>query len=285
MYSLNGGEYGTAIPRATDAGDYEVAYKVVDENGKDATTEEYVYVTIDPKEVTPIIRLENRSSYSVAYNGKAQEPDVTVYVESKLYNELYDFSYANNINVGTAEVTVQSMGGNYQFLAFKTFEITKGKAEFLSEPTARTTLVYNGTAQKLVNVGYAKNSGVVLYSLDNSAYTTTVPTGINRDSYTVFAKVQGSVNYEESDVVVIPVEIGVNTVQTPTVSLSSTSFPYTGSEVKPTVTVTDDYGNVISADEYTVTYSNNVNIGTATVSIKSKTTGNYSFTASTTFHP
>lgn len=284
MYSLDGGEYGTAIPRATDAGDYEVAYKVVDENGKDATTEEYVYVTIDPKEVTPIIRLENQSSYSVAYDGSPQKPAVTVYVESKLYTELYAFSYTNNINVGTAEVTVQSAeGGNYQFLAFKTFEITKGKAEFLSKPTARTTLAYNGTAQKLVNPGYAKDSGVVLYSLDNSAYTTAVPTGINRDSYTVFAKVQGSSNYEESDVVVIPVEIGVNIVQNPIVTPSSSSFPYTGSEVKPTVTVTDDNGNVISADEYAVTYSNNVNVGPATISIKSKTAGNYSFTASTTF--
>ena len=286
MYSLDGGEYGTAIPRATDAGEYEVWYKVVSTDGATETDpcDEPVYVTIDPKEVTPIIRLENQSSYSVAYDGSPQKPAVTVYVESKLYTGLYNFSYANNINVGTAEVTVQSAeGGNYQFLAFKTFEITKGKAEFLSKPTARTTLAYNGTAQKLVSVGHAKNNGVVLYSLDNSAYTTAVPTGINRDSYTVFAKVQGNNNYEESDVVVIPVEIGVNTVQNPTVSLPSSSFPYTGSEVKPTVTVTDDDGNVISADEYNVTYGNNVNIGTATVNIKSKTAGNYSFTASTTF--
>lgn len=287
MYSSDGITYSTAIPRETDAGEYEVWYKVVSTDGTTETDpcDEPVYVTIAPKQVTPIIRLENRSSYSVAYNGKAQEPAVTVYVESKLYSDLlYNFQYSNNTNVGTAEVTVQSMGGNYQFLAFKTFEITKGKAEFLSVPTAKTNLVYNGTAQKLVNPGYAKNSGgVVLYSLDNSAYTTAIPTGINRDSYTVFAKVQGSSNYEESDVVVIPVEIGVNTVQNPTVSLSSSSFPYTGSEVKPTVTVSDDDGNVISADEYTVTYSNNVNVGTATISIKSKTAGNYSFTASTTF--
>ena len=288
MYSSEyDGTYSTAIPRETDAGEYEVWYKVVSTDGTTETDpcDEPVYVTIAPKQVTPIIRLENRSSYSVAYNGKAQEPAVTVYVESKLYSDLlYNFQYSNNTNVGTAEVTVQSMGGNYQFLAFKTFEITKGKAEFLSKPTAKTNLVYNGTAQKLVNPGYAKNSGgVVLYSLDNSAYTTAIPTGINRDSYTVFAKVQGSSNYEESDVVVIPVEIGVNTVQNPTVSLSSSSFPYTGSEVKPTVTVSDDDGNVISADEYTVTYSNNVNVGTATISIKSKTAGNYSFTASTTF--
>ncbi len=288
MYSLEyDGAYSTAIPRETDAGEYEVWYKVVSTDGTTETDpcDEPVYVTIAPKEVTPIIRLENQSSYSVAFTGSQQKPAVTVYVESKLYTGLYDVDYANNINVGTAEVTVQSAeGGNYQFLAFKTFEITKGKAEFLSPPTARPNLVYNGTAQQLVKAGYAKNSGgIVLYSLDNSAYTTKIPTGINRDSYTVFAKVQGSGNYEESDVVVIPVEIGVNTVQNPTVSLSSSSFPYTGSEVKPTVTVSDDDGNVISADEYTVTYGNNVNIGTATVNIKSKTTGNYSFTASTTF--
>ena len=277
------GTYTTLIPSKTDAGTYQVWYKVEDNSGTGVTEPKSIIVTIQPKEVTPTIRLENRSSYSVAYNGKAQEPAVTVYVESKLYNGLYDVQYSNNTNVGTAEVTVQSEGGNYQFLAFKTFEITKGKAEFQSAPTAKTNLIYNGTAQKLVNVGYAKNNGVVLYSLDNSAYTTTVPTGISRDSYTVFAKVQGSSNYEESDVVVIPVEIGVNTVQNPTVSLSSTSFPYTGSEVKPTVTVTDDDGNVISADEYTVTYGNNVNVGTATVNIKSRTAGNYSFTTSTTF--
>ncbi len=288
MYSLEyDGAYSTAIPRETDAGEYEVWYKVVSTDGTTETDpcDEPVYVTIAPKEVTPIIRLENQSSYSVAFTGSQQKPAVTVYVESKLYTGLYDVDYANNINVGTAEVTVQSAeGGNYQFLAFKTFEITKGKAEFLSPPTARPNLVYNGTAQQLVKAGYAKNSGgIVLYSLDNSAYTTKIPTGINRDSYTVFAKVQGSGNYEESDVVVIPVEIGVNTVQNPTVSLSSSSFPYTGSEVKPTVTVTDDDGNVISADEYNVTYGNNVNIGTATVNIKSKTTGNYSFTANTTF--
>ena len=279
------GTYTTSIPSKTDAGTYQVWYKVEDNSGTAVTEPKSIIVTIQPKEVTPIIRLKNQSSYSVAYNGSPQEPDVTVYVESKLYTGLYDVDYANNINVGTAEVTVQSAeGGNYQFLAFKTFKITKGKAEFLSVPTAKTNLVYNGTAQKLVNPGYAKNSGgVVLYSLDNSAYTTAIPTGINRDSYTVFAKVQGNNNYEESDVVVIPVEIGVNTVQNPTVSLSSPSFPYTGGEVKPTVTVSDDNGNVISADEYTVTYGNNVNIGTATVNIKSKTTGNYSFTASTTF--
>ena len=122
----------------------------------------------------------------MAYTGSPQKPAVTVYVESKLYTGLYDVSYANNTNVGTAEVTVQSAeGGNYQFLAFKTFEITKGKAEFLSPPTARPNLVYNGTAQQLVKAGFAKDSGIVLYSLDNSAYTTKLPTGINRDSYTI----------------------------------------------------------------------------------------------------
>ena len=101
VYSLDGGEYSATIPRATDADDYAVWYKVVSTDGTTETDpcDEPVEVTISPKEVTPVIRLENRSSYSVPYNGSVQEPDVTVYVESKLYNGLYDVEYSNNTNV------------------------------------------------------------------------------------------------------------------------------------------------------------------------------------------
>ena len=64
MYSLEyDGAYSTAIPRETDAGEYEVWYKVVSTDGTTETDpcDEPVYVTIAPKEVTPIIRLENQS--------------------------------------------------------------------------------------------------------------------------------------------------------------------------------------------------------------------------------
>ena len=283
------GSYSTSIPMKADADTYQVWYKVQGANGAADTTPKQLVVTIRQKDVTPTIRIGGRSSYSVAYNGSAQEPDIAVYVESKEYSDLYyTVEYDGNDGVGTAEVTVTSTGGNYQFLAFKTFTITKGKAAFVSggEPVAKSGLVYTGEPQDLVKEGIAEDvNSIVVYSLDRTNYSPLIPTGTNRGSYTVYAKVQGNEFYEDSAVVVRRVTIDVNTLTAGqlTVSLSANSFPYTGGEVKPTVTVTDDDGNVISADEYTVTYSDNVAVGTAKVSIKSKTNGNYSFTATKEF--
>ncbi len=56
---------------------------------------------------------------------------------------------------------------------------------------------------------------------------------------------------------------------------------YTGSEIKPTVTVKDGTKTLVSGTDYTVSYTNNVNVGTATVAIAGK--GNYSGTVNKTF--
>lgn len=57
---------------------------------------------------------------------------------------------------------------------------------------------------------------------------------------------------------------------------------YDGIEKKPSVTIKDG-NNVIPVGEYSVEYSNNVNKGTATVTITDKAGGNYSVSGSTTF--
>ena len=55
-----------------------------------------------------------------------------------------------------------------------------------------------------------------------------------------------------------------------TVVLSKNSYEYDGKAKKPSVTVKDSKGKVISSKEYSVSYSNNKNIGTATVKITFK---------------
>jgi arabinan endo-1,5-alpha-L-arabinosidase len=73
-----------------------------------------------------------------------------------------------------------------------------------------------------------------------------------------------------------------NTIAYPkSVTLSATSYTYDGKEKKPTVTVKDRKGNKIASSNYTVTYSNNKNPGTATVKITFK--GNYSGSISKKF--
>lgn len=65
------------------------------------------------------------------------------------------------------------------------------------------------------------------------------------------------------------------------VSLSSTTYTYSGSSKKPSVTVKDSNGKKIDKKYYTITYKDNKKVGQATVSIKFK--GNYSGTIKKTF--
>ena len=78
------------------------------------------------------------------------------------------------------------------------------------------------------------------------------------------------------------VAISPKTVSSPTITLSGTSFEYTGEAITPTVVVKDG-STTIPAEEYTVSYSNNKNVGTATVTITDKKGGNYTVSGSTTF--
>ncbi|MCD7843136.1 MAG: hypothetical protein LUG17_00730 [Clostridiales bacterium] len=67
-----------------------------------------------------------------------------------------------------------------------------------------------------------------------------------------------------------------------TVTLSATSYTYDGSAKKPTVTVTDADGNTLTkGTDYTVAYSDNTNVGTATVTVIGA--GNYTGTVEKTF--
>lgn len=54
------------------------------------------------------------------------------------------------------------------------------------------------------------------------------------------------------------------------ISLSATSFKYSGDKITPVVTIKDSKGKKISSDNYTITYSNNKKVGTAKVTIKFK---------------
>ncbi len=70
---------------------------------------------------------------------------------------------------------------------------------------------------------------------------------------------------------------------TPTITVADGTYNG-GNPVQPTVTLTDDLGNTIDPKEYDVSYSDNTNAGTATVTVTDKEGGSYVLgTASTTF--
>ena len=80
----------------------------------------------------------------------------------------------------------------------------------------------------------------------------------------------GSINSD----VVTKTDIPVRVLTNPTIILAEDEFVYDGSAKEPDITVKDG-DVVVSADEYVVTYSNNTNAGTASVTISDKADGDY----------
>lgn len=286
VYSLtgNGSDYTSTIPTGTNAGTYSVYYKVEGANGAADTAARTIYVTIQPKPVNNPEILLDLEEDTVPYTGAAHKPEVLAVVDGNkpIPSTEYTVTYRNNTKVGTATVYVISKSSsNYSIYATTTFEIVKEAAKFTANPTGKA-LSYDGTAQELLNAGTVEG-GTAFYSLDGVTYSGVIPTGTETKQYTVFAKVVGDSTHADSDPVTITAEIKANEPKAPTVVLTGgNSFSYTGGEIKPTVTVYDDSNKVIPATEYTVSYSNNTNVGTATVTVTSSGK-NYSFTANTTF--
>lgn len=80
----------------------------------------------------------------------------------------------------------------------------------------------------------------------------------------------GSINSDIATKTDIPAKVLTN----PTIILAEDEFIYDGSAKQPAITVKDG-DNDISADEYVVTYSNNTNAGTASVTISDNADGDY----------
>ena len=151
----------------------------------------------------------------------------------------------------------------------------------LTAPTAKSGLVYNGSAQELITAG-SSSDGTLQYSLDGSNYSTSIPKGTDAKTYTVYYKLKGDANHNDTEPATLTATISPKTVSNPKISLSGTTFVYDGQEKKPTVTVKDGT-TTIPTSEYTVNYSNNINVGNATVTISDKDGGNYIVSGSTQF--
>ncbi len=288
VYSLEqNGTYEKVIPKKTEAGTYIVYYMIQGDDNHEDTVPGSVSVTISSREITPAITLsgsgltEADGVYSYVYDGTEKTPDVTVTDDgNEISDTEYSVSYRDNVNAGTATVTVSdNTGGNYIVNGTATFEITK-KAPTFTPPAGITSLQYNGAAQELVTAGVC-HEGTVEYSVNGGNYSTAIPVGTAVGTYTIDYKVRGDDNHSDTAPVRLTVSIGKNEVKTPGISLSQNQFTFNNSQQKPVITVSDDSGRLIPEREYTMTIEGtNGNVGmvdvdTYTVTITTPDTSNY----------
>ena len=281
-YSLDRTNYSTEAPTGTDAKEYKVYYRVKGDANHGDETATSLSVTISPKELSQAEIILQPANY--VYDGTEKQPAVTVMDgELKVPASEYTVKYSDNQKVGTGTVTlVDKDGGNYIVSGTANFAIISA-VPGVTLPTAKTELVYNGSAQELITAGNAVG-GTMEYSLDNKNYSTKVPTGTDAKQYNVYFRVIGNDGHDGMDPVSMIVKIGAKTVSNPSMELSPATNVYTGKALTPTVTLKDgDTGAVIPASEYTVGYSNNINIGTANITITDNPGGNYTVSLTTTF--
>lgn len=136
-------------------------------------------------------------------------------------------------------------------------------------PKARTDLAYTGSAQDLITTGSFQG---MVYSVDTDInYSTNLPQGKDAKDYIVSYRdeshnISGSIN----------VTIAPKVVTKPTIITNNyfVHSDYNQYPIESEVFVKDGE-TIIKAEEYTVSYSNNTNIGTATVTITDNSGGNY----------
>lgn len=153
-------------------------------------------------------------------------------------------------------------------------------ASLITPPTAQENLTYTGQEQALITAGSVTDYGTMQYSLtENGTYSQDIPTGTDAGAYTVWYRVIGDENHNDTAPASVAVRIGKKPLTI--TGVTAASKPYDGTTNAGITSVTFDGVNLNRGTDYTVTASfddasagNGKNI-TATVTLMEQTAKNY----------
>lgn len=163
------------------------------------------------------------------------------------------------------------------YILTKTFPATADKdpATLTATPTGATGLTYDGTEHELLAAKGSATGGTMQYKLgSDGTWSGDIPKAADASEYTVYYKAKGDSFHSDSEVksvtvTIAPMEIGDSDVEVMPIPAET----YDGTEKTPAPMVKNRDDPLTPDTDYTVSYSNNINAGTATVTIKGK--GNY----------
>ena len=162
--------------------------------------------------------------------------------------------------------------------------ITVQKADIgsnrITPPTAQENLTYTGQAQALITAGSVTSGGTMQYSLtENGTYSPDIPVGTDAGAYTVWYRVIGDANHNDTEPASVAVSIG--TKRLTITGVTAASKPYDGTTDAGVPSVTFDGVTLTRDTDYTVTASfDDAGVGsgknvTATVSLTGQAAKNY----------
>ena len=159
-----------------------------------------------------------------------------------------------------------------------TIKVNKADPAFIA-PTAQENLTYTGQEQALITAGMT-DYGTMQYRLgENGTYSQDIPTGTDAGTYTVYYKVVGDDNHNDTDPASMTVIIGKKPL--PITGVTAESKPYDGTTNADITRVTFDNVTLNRDTDYTVTANfNDASVGndkniTATVTLMDQAEKNY----------
>lgn len=214
------------------------------------------------------------------YSGKECIPNITVKMGNKELqkDEDYTIAYKNNKNVGTAVVTITGIG-NYTGSTTRNFTI-KAAQETVKDAQvsingaditlSQTTYTYNGMEHKPTVTVKVGNTLL----MQNTDYVVSYKNNKNVGTATV--TITGIGKYKDSttrNFTITAAPVVKQSITEKDVTLSATKYTCNEKEKKPSVIVKVGGKTLVQGIDYTLTYKNNKNIGTATVTVVGS--GNY----------
>lgn len=167
-----------------------------------------------------------------------------------------------------------------------TIKVNKATPTFTA-PTAQENLTYTGQEQALITAGMT-DYGTMQYSLtENGTYSQNIPVGTDAGTYTVWYRVIGDANHNDTAPASVAVRIGQKPLTI--TGVTAASKPYDGTTDAGITSVTFDGVNLNRGTDYTVTANFDdagVDRGknvTATVTLMGQTAKNY-FLEQSSFH-
>lgn len=159
-----------------------------------------------------------------------------------------------------------------------TIKVNKATPTFTA-PTAQENLTYTGQEQALITAGMTDH-GTMRYSLtENGTYSQDIPTGTDAGAYTVWYRVIGDANHNDTAPASVAVRIGKKPLTI--TGVTAASKPYDGTKNADITSVTFDNVTLNRGTDYTVTASfDDASVGndkhiTATVTLMEQAAKNY----------
>ena len=218
-----------------------------------------------------------KSSYT--YTGSAIKPKVTVKNGNITLTSGTDYvvRYVNNVEVGTASIVIAGRG-NYTGNVTKTFEIAEATTDISSCTITIPQSSYTYTGSAIKPKVTIKNGSAVLTS--GTDYVIRYANNINVGTASIVIAGRGS--YSGSVTKTFEITQQTTDISNCTITISKSSYTYTGSAIKPKVTVKNGNTTLTSGTDYVVRYADNINVGTASIVIAGR--GSYSGSVTKTFN-